>query len=46
MSEVDAANAVDVFENSGTVTFFQGHLHDLDCVSLDDTLQMFPQASS
>ena len=46
VSEVDAANAVDDSENSGTVTFFQGHLHDLDWVSLDDTLQTSPRASS
>ncbi|XP_041938181.1 uncharacterized protein LOC121699809 [Alosa sapidissima] len=46
VSELDAAIAVDVLEDSGTVTFFQGHLHDVDSVDVDDTLQISPQVIS
>ncbi|XP_062399900.1 uncharacterized protein LOC134089473 [Sardina pilchardus] len=46
VSDLDAVIAVDVLESSDTVTFFQGYLHDVDSVSLDDTLPISPQAIS
>ena len=44
VQELDAA--VDVLEDSGTVTFNAGHISEMDYFSLDDTLPMSPQSSS
>ena len=46
VQELDAAVNVDILEDSGTVTFFTGHISNTDSLSLDDTLPLSPQSSS
>ncbi|XP_032427069.1 uncharacterized protein LOC116725248 isoform X1 [Xiphophorus hellerii] len=46
VQELDAGINGDILEDSGTVTFFTGHISDTDNVSLDDTLPLSPQPSS
>ncbi|MEQ2304817.1 hypothetical protein AMECASPLE_031264, partial [Ameca splendens] len=40
VQELDAAINVDILEDSGTVTFFTGHISNTDSLCLDDTLPL------